>query len=178
MRCSNLRDRAAAVGLLGLLVKHFGLRTEIITPLDEAVQLDTTLQYRIDSLVKNLSRLIQILLNLGHLISRGRVLIFLQILLDFGESYRLRGGNRSPRIANSLLEFIQQLSKKDKRNTRGIFQISRYGTGKPVRPDVAVHHIRLVLNGLALARLCPLCKCFGKECKHLFDSLQNLDVGK
>ena len=55
---SKLRDGATAIGLLGLLVKHFGLRTEVITPLDKAVQLHTTLQYRIDSLVKNLGRLI------------------------------------------------------------------------------------------------------------------------
>ena len=50
------------------------------------------------------------MLNLGHLIGRGGVLILLQILLDFGERNRLRGGNRTPRIANSLLDWVRDYS--------------------------------------------------------------------
>ena len=60
----NLRDGATAVGLLCLLVEHFGLRAEIITPLYKAVQLNTTFQDGVNGFVKDLGSLIEVLLNL------------------------------------------------------------------------------------------------------------------
>lgn len=46
-----LGDEAAGVGLLGLLVEHLGGLAEVVGPLHQVVQLNATLQHRVDRLV-------------------------------------------------------------------------------------------------------------------------------
>lgn len=60
----TLHDGAAAVLLLGRLVKHLALRTQSVGLCNKSIYLLATLQYGFDSLVQNNLGLVELLLDL------------------------------------------------------------------------------------------------------------------
>lgn len=75
--CSGLKSASASYfGRVGeeLTVKHFGLRTQSITLLDQVINLLASLQHALDSLVEHNLGLVQLLLDLEDVVGLVRVL--------------------------------------------------------------------------------------------------------
>lgn len=69
-----LTDHATTVCLPRLLVEHLRLSAQVVTALDELVELHAALEDGVDRLVKDLRGVVEVLLDLRYLVGRRGVL--------------------------------------------------------------------------------------------------------
>mmetsp|Transcript_14626 Transcript_14626/g.30244 ORF Transcript_14626/g.30244 Transcript_14626/m.30244 type:complete len:201 (+) Transcript_14626:160-762(+) len=169
MTITTLANDAAAVGLLRLLVKHFGLSRKIVRAFHQIVQLYSTFQDTVNRFVQNLCGFIQIVLDFRNFVRCRRILVLLEVFVQCRKGNRFRSRASLPSVSNGCCKVIQKLRQQDERNTGGVLGIGNNGSSESIRSNVAVDNVILVSNGLALAWLCSLHECPSKKSQHFLN---------
>lgn len=133
-------------------VEHLALSTEAITLCNKIVNLLSTLQNTLNSLVQHNLCLIQLLLDLHDAVGGVRVLVLDNVLLELRERQLSVGvGKGSARVARQKL--VQDLGEQLVGNQGGVFLVGDDDAGDALAAAIGVEGVGLLFDVLSLAGL-------------------------